>query len=112
MNAGKFYVRMNLDDGGDLVPAFRLVTGYVAKKGNIRVGIYRVTTAGQSFYKCVDLRDGQELSDGFTLHDTLSKAKPNPTSEIVQDAGLQRDVTQLWQYMITNAESDVVWPSY
>lgn len=111
MNQGKFWIRSGVGEGG--APLFSLVHGYIQKKDGIRIGIYRVTDAGLSSYKAVDLRDGYEISDGLTIHDVIRNAHPLPTAALSDDVHNAEAFRALWNHAVLSfPASDVTLPSY
>lgn len=111
MNQGTFWIRTGSGEGG--APLFSLVHGYVQKKDGIRIGIYRVTNAGLSSYKAVDLRDGWEISDGLTIHDVIRSAHPLPTAALSEDPVYSEAYRALWNHaVLLFPERNVTLPSY
>ena len=111
MNQGKFWIRTGRGEDGK--PLFSLVHGYIQKKDGIRIGIYRVTNAGLSSYRAVDLRDGWEIADGITIHDVIRAARPLPTAALSDDPVYAEHFRALWNHAVLSFPSaDVTLPSY
>lgn len=111
MNSGKFLVRYDDPEKGT---EFRPVSGYIIVKDNVRFGIYRSTAAGASYYNAVDLRDGYIIADGYvTLHQCQRQIDPPvPTSELAEDPNRARELTELFEALLTCGEPNITWPTY
>lgn len=114
MNQGVFYYRAIAEETEDGGPVFRTVHGYIVKKCNVRIGIYRITEDGLSSYRSVDLRDGLELATGLTIHEAVRFSNPVPTSEMVNDIHLFEDMRIMWNHIMTAppGKDPVTFPAY